>query len=244
MVGDPVGTVLFWSSLAALSAAAGALPFAFQREVPRWLLGWSNALAAGLMLGVAYSLMGAGLGNGVFEMGGGALLGLLFVRLTHIGTGTENLDLNRLDEVDPAYGYQVVLVNTLHGTYEGVAIGAAMLVSLPFGISMAVALGVHNIPEAMVFIAILRSRGVRMAHAVGLAVGTQANQVLVAVVVFSLAGVFPGVLPWALGFAVGALLYLLLAELLPESYEQAGHTSIALVTLLAMGIVVALGGQG
>ena len=69
-------------------------------------------------------------------------------------------------------------------------------------------------------------------------------EVLVAVVVFSLAGVFPGVLPWALGFAVGALLYLLLAELLPESYEQAGHTSIALVTLLAMGIVVALGGQG
>ena len=35
-----------------------------------------------------------------------------------------------------------------------------------------------------------------------------------------------------------------MVELLPESYAQAGHTSIALVTLVAMGIVVALGSGG
>ena len=52
----------------------------------------------------------------------------------------------------------------------------------------------------------------------------------------------PVVLPWALGFAVGALTYLVLVELLPESYRQAGHTSIALVALVAMGIVVLLRG--
>jgi len=50
----------------------------------------------------------------------------------------------------------------------------------------------------------------------------------------------PAVLPWAVGFAVGALIYLVLAELLPESYRQAGRTSIALATILAMGIVVLL----
>jgi zinc transporter ZupT len=41
---------------------------------------------------------------------------------------------------------------------------------------------------------------------------------------------------------VGAFLYLVLVELLPESYRQAGHTSIALVTLMAMGMVVLLTG--
>lgn len=244
MIGDPILTVLFWSSVAALASIAGAIPFVFRHEVPVWVLGWGNALAAGLMLGVAYTLLGQGLANGVVAVGGGALLGLAFVRLAHIGTGTEDLDLNRLHDSAPAYGYQVVLVNTLHGTYEGVAIGAAMLVSLPFGISMVAALAVHNIPEAMVLMSILRSRGVRTHHAVGLAVGTNANQVLVSVVVFAVATAVPWLLPWALGFAVGALIYLLLAELLPESYQQAGHTSIALVTLLAMGIVVALGGRG
>jgi zinc transporter ZupT len=47
-----------------------------------------------------------------------------------------------------------------------------------------------------------------------------------------------------LGFAAGALVYLVMAELLPECYRQAGPTSIALVTIVAMGIVVLLSSQG
>lgn len=241
---DPALTVLAFSSLAAFSAALGVVPQAVSGRLPLSALGWGNALAAGLMLGVAYSLLAAGPDGQIWQLGGGALLGMAFVRLAHIGTGTEGMDLNRVDEMGPAYGYQVVLVNTLHGAYEGVAIGAAMLVSLPFGISMAVALAIHNIPEAMVLNAILAGRGVRPRHAAGLVVATNANQVLVSVVVFTVAGALPALLPWALGFAAGALVYLLLVELLPESYQQSGHTSIALVALLAMAMVVALGGNG
>lgn len=241
---DPTLTVLVWSSLAAFSAGLGVLPQTVLGRLPLPILGWANALAAGLMLGVAYSLMSSGPAEGVAEGAAGALLGLAFVRLTHAGTGTEDLDLNKLDELDPAYGYQVFLVNTLHSAYEGVAIGVAMLVSFPFGISMAVALGVHNIPEAMILTAILRGRGVHLLHALPLAVAANLNQVLLAVVTFAVVGALPVLLPWALGFAVGALLYLVLVELLPESYRQAGHTSIALVTLVAMVIVVALGGGG
>lgn len=241
---DPALTVLLYSSLAAFAAVLGVIPQAVTGRLPVHALGWGNALAAGLMLGVAYSLLAAGLGDDVIALGAGAIIGLVFVRLAHLGAGTDDLDLNRLDEVEPAYGYQVVLVNTLHGAYEGVAIGVAMIVSLPFGISMALALGIHNIPEAMVLNAILRSRGVRTRHSAALAVATNANQVLVSVVVFTVVSALPALLPWALGFAAGALLYSLLSELLPESYEQAGHTSIALVTLIAMSIVVALGSVG
>ena len=241
---DPTLTVLAYSSLAAVAAGLGVLPQVLSGRLPVRALGWANALAAGLMLGVAYSLLYEGLPERVLQGGAGALLGLLFVRLAHRATGVQDLDLNRLDELDPAYGYQILLVSALHGAYEGVAIGTAMLVSLPFGISMALALAVHNIPEAMVMTAVLSGRGVRPRHAAGLAIAANGNQVLVSVVVFAVVGVLPWLLPWAIGFAVGALLYLLMAELLPESYEQAGHTSIALVTLVAMGIVVALGGGG
>lgn len=237
---DPVLTVLLYSSAAAFTAALGVLPRGLRGRLSLPVLGWSNALAAGLMLGVAYALMAAGLDEDILALAGGGVLGLAFVRLTHAAAGTADLDLNRLDDLSPAYGYQVVLVNTLHGAYEGVAIGAAMLVSLPFGISMAVTLAIHNIPEAMVLNEILASRGVRPRHAAGLAVASNVNQVLVSVVIFTLAGALPWLLPWALGFGAGALLYLIFSELLPESYAQAGHTSIALVTLLAMAVVVGL----
>jgi zinc transporter, ZIP family len=66
------------------------------------------------------------------------------------------------------------------------------------------------------------------------------SQILLAIVVFALASAAPSLLPWALGFAVGALVYLVMAELLPECYRQAGRTSIAVVTFVAMGIVILL----
>jgi hypothetical protein len=41
---------------------------------------------------------------------------------------------------------------------------------------------------------------------------------------------------------VGALIYRTLVELLPESYAQAGRTSIAAITMLAIAVVVLLVG--
>ena len=240
---DPTLTVLIYSSLAAGAAAVGAMPLVVRERLPLPWIGWANALAAGLMLGAAYALIVAGLDRAPARGAAGALLGIGFVFATHTASGTEDLDLNRLHETSPAYGYQVLLVNTLHAAPEGIAIGAAMAVSLPFGIFMALAIAVHNVPEATVFSSILTSRGVRLRDAAGLSVAANVNQILLAIVTFAIVLAAPSVLPWALGFAAGALIYLVMAELLPECYRQAGRTSIALVTIVAMGMVVWLSGR-
>lgn len=242
---DPLLTVLLFASLAALTAGLGVVPRAVgaDRRLPQ-LLGWGNALAGGLMLGVAYALLTTGLTENVGQGAVGAVLGMLLVRGTRFWTGTADLPLNELQGMGPVYGYQVVLVNALHAAWEGVAIGAAMLVSLPFGVSMALALAVHNIPEAVTLTTILSGRGLPLSKGAALAVATNLNQVLLAVVTFAVVQVMPALFPWAVGFAVGALIYLVLVDLLPEAYHQAGQTSIALVTLVAMGVVVALAGIG
>jgi zinc transporter ZupT len=239
---DPLLTVLAWSSAAALTAGMGVVPQALTGRLPLRIMGWANALAAGLMLGVAYSLLDQGLGDALWQGGLGGLVGMAVVHLAHIGTGTEDLDLQKLEERDPAYGYQVVLVGGLHAAYEGVAMGAAMLISIPFGISMAIVLAVHNVPEAMLLTAVVRGRGMALPGATLLAVATNLNQVLLAVATFAVGRAVPGLLPWVVGFGAGALLQLLLEELLPESYREAGATGIALVTLLAMATVVVVGG--
>ncbi len=123
------------------------------------------------------------------------------------------------------------------------AIGAASAVNPSFGVYMAVAIAVHNIPEGTVLSRVLTSRGVGFSQAAGLSVTTNVSQVLLAVATFAIVSAAPGLLPWALGFAVGGLIYLVMAELLPECYEQAGHTSIALVTIVAMGMVILLSGM-
>lgn len=241
---QPTLVVLLYSSIAAAAAAFGVLPLVGRERIPAVAIGWANALAAGLMLGAAYLLMAASLDYVALHGGIGAVLGIAFVWLTHAAAGTEDLDLNRLDETSGVYGYKVLLVNTLHSAPEGVAIGAAMMVNVPFGIFVALAMAVHNVPEATVLSAILRARGVRLNNAAGLAVVTNITQVLLAVVTYAIVAAAPEALPWALGFAVGALIYLVMAELLPECYHKAGATTIALVTIVAMGIVVLLGGMG
>lgn len=241
---DPTLTVLFYSALATLTAALGVVPHALRTRLSLSAIGWANALAAGLMFGVAYTLLTAGLQEGLAAGGIGAALGIGFVRLTHHMTGTGELDLERMDDDGSDLGYKVILADTLHAAHEGVAIGAAMVLSLPLGIAMAVTIGVQNVPEAMILGRVLTARGTTPLQATGLVLATNINQVLLAVVTFSVVGAAPALLPWVVGFAVGAFTYLVLVELLPESYRQAGHTSIALVTLVSLAVVVLLSGLG
>lgn len=239
---QPLAAVLVYSGLSALAAVLGAVPHALGREPERPVIGWANALAGGLMIGVAYTLLTAGISRSLIPEGAGALLGIGFVRLSHWVAGTGELDVEEAERSAPGDGYKAVLVDALHAADEGIAIGAAMAVSLPLGIAMAATLAVHNIPEAMVLSTVLTRRGSSVAYAAVASVGVNVNQVLLAVASFAVIETFEGTMPVVAGFAVGALMYRTLVELLPESYKQAGETSIALVTLLAMGVVVLLGG--
>ena len=239
---EPLPAVLLFSGLAALTAPLGAVPHVFGKTPSRAWIGWANALACGLMLGVAYTLLTEGIAASLTAGGVGALLGIGFVRFSHAVAGTGELDLDRIEASGPDGGQKAVLVDALHAADEGIAIGVAMAVSVPLGLAMAVTLAVHNIPEAMVLSTVLIRKGMGLPRAAGVAVAVNLPQVLLAGVSFEILGHFPTLLPWVAGFAVGALMYRSLVELLPESYHQAGETSIAMVTLLAMGVVVLLDG--
>ncbi|MFQ5689823.1 MAG: ZIP family metal transporter [Gemmatimonadota bacterium] len=237
---DPILILLAVTAAAAFAAPLGVVPLAIRAETPvRWI-GWSNALAAGFMLGAGYVIAESGLGFDPLPAAGGAVLGIAFIYWTHLVAGTKELDLNRLDETEPDYGYKILLVSGLHSASEGIAIGIAMYQSITFGIFVALAMAVHNMPEATVLAAVLRSKNARLSQAAGLSVATNVGQVLLAIVTYSVVSAAPGMLPIALGFAVGALVYLVMFELLPASYHEAGHTSIAVIASVAMGIVILL----
>ena len=204
-------------------AALGALPLQSGRAVPVRTIGWATAIAAGLMVGVAYALLTVALDRGAIQAGVGALAGIAGVAAARA-------------RIHPGNAF---LLGSVHAIPEGVAIGAAMAVSVPFGLMMAATLAVHNIPEGTVTIdTIRRARGLPLSTL--LAVAANINQIVFGIAAFAAVQWSPLLLPWLLGLAVGALLHLVFAELLPASYQAAGRTSIALVTTLAVAIVVLL----
>ncbi len=239
---NPTLTVLIYSSVAAVTGGIGSLPLAFRSSPPTRWLGWANALAAGTMLGVAYVLSASEPGARAWELAAGSIVGVLFVHGVQRAAGTLSLDLNRLEQEEAVYGYKVLLATALHAASEGVAIGAAMLVNLPLGIFMALAIALHNIPEGLALAAVLRAQGLTLGHAASLTVAANLNQVLFAVVTFALAQAAPGLLPWALGVAVGSLVQIVMTDLFSHAYRQDGHTSVALAAVSALGMVVLLSG--
>lgn len=192
------------------------------------------------MLGAGYALIADV--DETWMLTGGAMLGILFTHWTHAVSGTESLDLNQLDAAEPTYGYRVLLVATLHSAVEGVALGAAMAADIRFGAFMALVIALHNVPEGTILAAVFRGQGVRLRHGTGLVVASNLSQILLAVAIFAVIEAAPRVLPWASGFAMGGMVNLVFVELLPESYAQAGRTSIALVGALALATVLLVQG--
>ena len=237
---EPVLAVLLFSSLAALLAALGVVPFIGGRRPPGVWIAGAYALASGLMLGAGHLLLSRGLERADLAVVAGAALGVLYAWSIKGYTGAHVDDRRPERATDEGMGYKLLLENMLHSAAEGVAIGVAMVLELKLGIFVALALAVHNIGEAMALTDNLRRRGVSIGEAAGLCVGTNVAQPLLALAVFALDPVLTGLLPGALGFAAGALVFLVLTELLPASYARASGTLIALVVSAGAGLVILL----
>ena len=236
---EPVFAVLLFSSLAALLAALGVVPFAAgRRPASAWIAG-AYALASGLMLGAGYLLMSRGLERGALGVVGGAALGVLYAWWIKRYAGA-TLDRHPESAGDEGPAYKLLLETMLHAAAEGVAIGVAMVLDLRLGIFVALALAVHNIGEAMALTDALHRRGIGIGEAAGLCVGTNVPQPLLALAVFALDPVLTALLPAALGFAAGALVFLVLTELLPASYARGRRALIALVVSASAGAVILL----
>ncbi len=224
-------TVLLYSTLAAATSALGAVPAALVPRLPRAVLGWANAIAAGLMLGAAHVLAVEGVARSPVLGALGAALGAGFVWTAHAVSGHPAGDV-------PTSREGSLVRASLHSAAEGVAIGAALLVSAPLGLFVAAAIAAHNVPEAMALTESLRKSGVRWRESSMLAVLANASQVVLSIATVLLAARSELSLAVALGVVAGAHVYLVLVDLLPESYEQAGHETIAVVTSVALGGIV------
>ncbi len=237
---EPVVAVLLFGSLAAVLAAAGALPYAGGRRPAAAWVGGAYAVASGLMLGAGHLLMSHGLETAGATLVAGAGAGVLYSHGIQRYSGTQGLDHSPGGELAAGFGYKVILENTLHSASEGVAIGVAMVLDLRLGIFMALALAVHNVGEAMALTDVLTRRGMNAREAAGLCVATNVTQPLLALAVFALSPLLAGLLPAALGFAAGSLVFLVLTELLPGSYKRAAHGLVALLVSVAAGTVLLL----
>ena len=161
MMTDAVQVFLF-ALPTALATGLGVAPLVFARHPTRQWLGASNALAAGLMLAASFGLVYEGVAHGLWRTLLGVLLGLAFIVLTRsiVQKGDIHAGFEQMGEAGARKALLIVAVMTLHSFTEGVAIGVSFGGDRAFGVFIALALAVHNIPEGLAIGLVLVPRGV------------------------------------------------------------------------------------
>ena len=222
--------VLTLGLAAALTASLGPVLLVVSARHVRRALGHANALAAGMMLGIGYVLMTAGIQAEAVGATLGAALGVVVMYWVHVALGIG-------DVVDGDGKHRPFIAATVHATAEGIALGAAAALGHTMAVVVAGTLALHNASESAVTASQMTTRPNAGRRDSWLAVLSNLPQVVIGLLVFAVATRWPAALGPLLGASFGAFIYLCLSELLPASYHGAGRTGIAVGVTVAAGIV-------
>ena len=227
--------IVFAAALAtALATGLGALPLAFTPHPGTGRLATANALAAGFMVGAAGGLVVEGMRGGVGRTLIGVAVGWGAMGLVdRVAGGQGEPQFGALRGADATRALMIVGVMTAHSTAEGVGVGVSFGSTQAFGLLIAVAIAVHNIPEGLAISLVLVPRGLSVRRAAAWSVFSSLPQPLLAVPAFLFVETFQSLLPAGLGFAAGAMTWLAVTRLVPEAVRGSARIRVAAVALPA-----------
>jgi zinc and cadmium transporter len=130
----------------------------------------------------------------------------------------------------------VIVGDAFHTFVDGAVIAAAVLTAVPLGITTAIAVATHEIPQEVGDVAILLRAGYSRMRAFTLNVLAGAGGILGAIVMVLAGRALPQVLPYVLAFASGNFLYVAMSDLIPDLH-RGGAGGARQVILIAAGIV-------
>ncbi|KAK8516070.1 hypothetical protein V6N12_066905 [Hibiscus sabdariffa] len=238
-----VSTVALFTLAMAAASGLGAVPFFFMELDPEWG-GICNGMAAGVMLAASFDLIQEGQEHGagtwvVIGILAGAIFILLCKKFLEQYGEVSMLDIKGADATKAVL---VIGIMTLHSFGEGSGVGVSFAGSKGFtqGLSVTLAIAVHNIPEGLAVSMVLSSRGVSPQNAMLWSVITSLPQPIVAVPSFICAEAFNKVLPFCTGFAAGCMIWMVVAEVLPDAFKEASPTPVASAATLSVAFMEAL----
>jgi zinc and cadmium transporter len=113
----------------------------------------------------------------------------------------------------------VIVGDAFHTFVDGAVIAAAGVTSVPLGVTTALAVAAHEIPQEVGDVAILLRAGYSRARAFTLNLMSAAGGVLGALGMLVASQWLPNVLPYVLSFAAGSFLYVAMSDLIPDLHR-------------------------
>jgi zinc and cadmium transporter len=113
----------------------------------------------------------------------------------------------------------VIVGDAFHTFVDGAVIAAAVVTSIPLGITTALAVAAHEIPQEVGDVAILLRAGYSRGRAFIVNILSGLGGVLGAVGMLLASQSLPNLLPYVLSFAAGSFLYVAMSDLIPDLHR-------------------------
>ena len=124
-----------------------------------------------------------------------------------------------------------------HNFIDGAIICSAVMTSVPLGVSTAIAVAAHEIPQEVGDVAILLASGYSRGRALLLNVVTGAASIAGALLAFGAVQVIPGIRPYVLALSAASLMYIAMSDLIPNLHKgEIDANALRQVLLIAAGI--------
>jgi zinc and cadmium transporter len=119
-----------------------------------------------------------------------------------------------------ATGASLILIgDAFHNFVDGAMIGAAVLTSVPLGVSTAIAVATHEVPQEVGDFAVLLHAGYSRRRALLLNVLSGVSAILGAALAVLLVDAMPTLKPYLLCIAASSFLYIAMADLIPDLHS-------------------------
>jgi zinc and cadmium transporter len=141
-------------------------------------------------------------------------------------------------EVHESSVFPVLIGDGFHNFVDGAVIAAAVMTSVPLGISTAVAVAAHEIPQEVGDFAILLHAGYSRGRALLLNVLSSLSSALGAIAAYTAFDLIPPTLPYFLALAAASFLYVAMADLIPGLHRgRTDASSMRQILLIAAGVI-------
>jgi zinc and cadmium transporter len=202
------------------------------------LLPWLVSYAVGALLGVALLAL---LPEALTTLAPGTVFGTLLGGIL-VFFVLEKLVLLRhchTDEcaVHAATAPLVIIGDAFHNFIDGALICTAVLSSVPLGVSTALAVAAHEIPQEVGDVAILLAAGYSRARALLLNVASGLAGIAGTLLAYGAVEIVPGIRPYVLAFSSASLLYIAMSDLIPDLHRRGiDRSAVRQVLLISAGI--------
>jgi len=131
----------------------------------------------------------------------------------------------------------VIVGDSFHNFVDGAVIATAVMTSVPLGISTAIAVAAHEIPQELGDFAILLHAGYSRGRALLLNVLSGLSSAVGALVAFVAFDFMPTLRPYCLALAAASFLYVAMADLIPGLHRgRTDAASMRQILLIGAGI--------